>query len=122
VVVKSSRGRTANAPRARRRPTGLGIVAMTVVAASIVALIAGPQALQDAGLAAIVLVVLFSSASHLMVRLGAVTNATMGRMDSRPDVPTPAPGYIDKAAEVSEEVWAREHRRYLEKNSPPPVA
>jgi hypothetical protein len=55
VVVKSSRGRTANAPRARRRPTGLGIVAMTVVAASIVALIAGPQALQDAGLAAIVL-------------------------------------------------------------------
>jgi hypothetical protein len=103
----------------RLRPTGLGIVAMIVVAAGIVALIAGSHAIQVAGLAAIVLVVLLLAAPHLADRRGGVAHATMGRTDSRPDVPNPEPQYIEKAAEASDEVWARERRRYLEKNSPP---
>jgi hypothetical protein len=103
----------------RPRPTVLGIVAMIVVVAGIVALVAGSHAMHGAGLTAIVLIVLLLAAPHLANRRGGVANATMGRVGSRPDVPNPEPQYIDKAAEVLDGLWPREHRRYVEKSSPP---
>jgi hypothetical protein len=102
----------------RIRLTPLGIVLMIFTTAGIVALLVGSHGVQTAGFAAIVLVLTLLVTAEMSVRLRRPDRAAMGRTHAGQRIHDPEPQYIEKAAEPSEEVWARELQHYRDRDSP----